>query len=275
MSELRQPAHISGRTTVVAIIGHPIRRVRSPTTVNAELAKRGIDAALVPADLDPSVVPSFLEMLRHRHNSPGCIVTVPHKSVCAGLVDELTERSRQLGAVNLIRRTAEGRLQGAMIDGEGFLSGLRGNGFDPKGKKAIVFGAGAVGRALLLSLMEAGASRVVYSDPDTSRLGELQRLAEAAGIADRLSIGLSRDLREFDLAVDASPVGMGADSRSPFDPTGLAADAMVADVVTDPVETPLLTAARSRGCRVQNGLAMSDAQLYTQLPFLGLGRGRE
>jgi shikimate dehydrogenase len=147
---------------------------------------------------------------------------------------------------------------------------LRQNGFEPSGKAAIVFGAGAVGRALLLSLGEAGMSRLVFSDPDAARVAQLQRLAEQAGLASLVSIGSPHDLRAFDLAVNASPVGMGADGRAAFDPQTLPPHALVADVVTDPVETPLLKAAKARGLRTQHGLAMSDAQVPTQLRFLGL-----
>jgi|FEC22Drversion2_1045045.scaffolds.fasta_scaffold00374_30 shikimate dehydrogenase len=265
---------ITGRTTVVTIIGHPVRQVRSPTTLNAALRQRNIDAVLVPIDLLPAAVPDFLKMLRQWENTPGCIVTVPHKSACAGLVDTTSERARRLGAVNLIRRSAGGRLHGDMIDGEGFLQALRAHAFDIADKQAVIFGAGAVGRALLLSLAGAGASRLVYSDPDRSRLETLRRLAQEAGVADRLALGAPADLSPFDIAVNASPVGMGG-TQMPFDPASLRPSALVADVVTDPAETLLLKAARARGCRVQNGLAMSDAQLEAQLAFLGLGSGSQ
>jgi shikimate dehydrogenase len=264
------PRSITGRTKVVAIIGHPTSQVRSPTSVNAEYARRGIDAVLVPIDLEPEAVPAFLNVLRHWHNAPGCVVTVPHKSACAPLLDGLSERARRLAAVNLIRRTAEGRLEGDMVDGEGFMLALRQNGFEPSGKAAMVFGAGAVGRALLLSLGEAGVSRLVFSDPDAGRIARLQRLAEEAGLASRVAVGAPEDLRAFDLAVNASPVGMGMDGRAAFDPSTLPTHALVADVVTDPVETPLLKAAKTRGLRIQHGLAMSDAQVGMQLAFLGL-----
>lgn len=265
------PPPITGRTTVVTIIGHPTRQVRSTTTLNAELRRRSIDAVLVPVDLEPAAVGDFLRMLRGWRNSPGCIVTVPHKSACAALVDSTSDRARRLGAVNLIRSSGDGRLYGDMVDGEGFMRALGAHDFDVAGRQAIVFGAGAVGRALLLSLAEAGAQRICYSDPDPARLEALRHLAQESGVSDRLSLGVPAGLQDFDLAVNASPVGMGADARLPFDPASLPKNALVADVVTDPVETPLLKAARLHGCRVQNGLAMSDAQLETQLGFLGLG----
>lgn len=261
---------ISGATTVLTIIGQPTRQVRSTTTLNAALRRQGIDAVLVPVDLDPAAVPAFLQALRGWHNAPGCIVTVPHKSPCAELVDQLTDRARLLGAVNLIRRGADGRLSGDMVDGLGFLAALRASGFDARGKNAAVFGAGAVGRALLLGLGEAGVQRLVFSDPDAARSAALLELARQAGLADRVTVGAIDDLGAFDLAVNASPVGMNGEDRLPFDPTRLPRHALVADVVTKPAETPLLKAAAAYGCRVQNGLAMSDAQAEMQLAFFDL-----
>lgn len=261
---------ISGATTVLTIIGQPTRQVRSTTTLNAGLRRRGIDAVLVPVDLAPAAVPAFLQALRGWHNAPGCIVTVPHKSQCAGLVDELTERARLLGAVNLVRRDADGRLRGDMIDGIGFIAALRANGFEARGKSAVVFGAGAVGRAMLLSLGEAGVGRLAFSDPDAANRTALIDLARQAGLADRLSTGPIDDLGDFDLAVNASPVGMNGEDRMPFDPTRLPRHALVADVVTKPAETPLLKAAAAHGCRVQTGLQMSDAQSAMQLEFFDL-----
>jgi len=261
---------ISGRTQVLTIIGHPISQVRSPTKLNAELQRTGVDAVLVPVDLEPAAVPAFLQALRGWRNSPGCIVTVPHKSPCAGLLDGLTERAGLLGAVNMVRRGADGRLTGDMVDGEGFMLALRDSGFDPAGKSVAVFGAGAVGRALLLSLAKAGVGRIVYHDPDEARRGTLASLAERAGVG-RLVAFDAGGLGGFDLAVNASPVGMNGEDRMAFDPAGLPEHALVADVVTNPVETPLLKAARARGCRTQHGRAMSDAQAQMQIAFFGLG----
>ncbi len=262
---------ISGRTTVLTIIGHPVSQVRSPTTINAELERSGVGAVLIPVDLEPSSVPSFIDMLRGWRNSPGCIVTVPHKTAVAGLIDELTERAKLLGAVNMVRRTPSGKLIGDMIDGLGFVEALKRNRFEPKAKRAVVFGGGAVGRAILLSLTEAGVSAISFHEPDKSRRDALRNLAQLAGVRDRFSTDALKDLECADLAVNASPVGMNGDGAMTFDPASLPAHALVADVVTQPAETPLLAAARAAGLRTQNGVAMADAQVTMQLQFFGFG----
>jgi shikimate dehydrogenase len=262
---------ISGRTTILSIIGHPVFQVRSPTTVNGEFARAGIDAALIPVDLEPSSLPSFVQVLRGWQNSPGCIVTLPHKTAVAGLVDELTGRAKLLNAVNIIRRTPTGHLVGDMIDGLGFVEALKRHGFEVKGKRVAVFGAGAVGRAMLLSLADAGAAGISFHEPDETRRAALLSLAAAAGIASRLSIEAQQNLESADLAVNASPVGMNGDDSMAFDPARLPSHALVADVVTNPVETPLLLAARAMGLRTQSGIAMADAQLRMQLRYFGFG----
>jgi shikimate dehydrogenase len=260
---------ISGRTTILTIVGHPVLQVRSPMTVNREFARTGVDAVLIPVDLEPSSLPSFVQMLRGWQNSPGCIVTSPHKTAAAGLINELTNRAMLLGAVNIIRRTSSGHLVGDMIDGLGFLEALKRNGFDARGKRIAVFGAGAVGRDLLLSLTDAGVSTISFHEPDETRRAALRNLALTADIASRFSTDALENLENVDLAINASPMGMNGDAGMAFDPARLPAHALVADVVTNPVETPLLLAARLAGLRTQSGIAMADAQLLMQLRYFG------
>ena len=121
-----------------------------------------------------------------------------------------------------------------------------------------------------LDLAEAGIQRIAFSDPDAGRVAALMDLARTARVDDRISAGTVDDLGAVDLAVNASPVGMNGEDRMPFDPARLPRHAMVADVVTKPVETPLLRAAKAHGCRIQTGLEMSDAQATMQLDFFGL-----
>jgi shikimate 5-dehydrogenase len=139
----------TGRTRVLSIIGHPIKQVRSPIVVNTELARRGIDAVLVPIDIEASALGAFFTVLRAFENTPGAIVTIPHKIASVEYVDALSDRARLLGAVNMVRRLPGGRLEGDMSDGLGFLAAAAQQGVSARGKSVAVFGGGAVGRAML------------------------------------------------------------------------------------------------------------------------------
>lgn len=90
---------------------------------------------MIPVDIAPQAVADYLNTLRGWHNMSGVLVTVPHKQRAAALVDELTPRARHLNAVNVIRKLADGRLQGDMLDGVGFQLAAEAHGFNAAGKK--------------------------------------------------------------------------------------------------------------------------------------------
>ena len=111
---------VSGTTQVVAVIGHPIAQVKSPDNFNRYFAEQHMDSVMIPVDIVPDAVAAYLNALRGWQNMSGVLVTVPHKQRAAALVDDLTPRARRLNAVNVIRKLADGRLQGDMLDGVGF-----------------------------------------------------------------------------------------------------------------------------------------------------------
>ncbi|VDA29599.1 Shikimate dehydrogenase (NADP(+)) [Klebsiella pneumoniae] len=103
---------VSGTTQVVAVIGHPIAQVKSPDNFNRYFAEQHMDSIMIPVDIVPDAVAAYLNALRGWQNMTGVLVTVPHKQRAAALVDDLTPRARRLNAVNVIRKLADGRLQG-------------------------------------------------------------------------------------------------------------------------------------------------------------------
>lgn len=113
---------VSGTTQVVAVIGHPIAQVKSPDNFNRYFAEQHMDSVMIPVDIAPDAVAAYLNALRGWQNMTGVLVTVPHKQRAAALVDDLTPRARRLNAVNVIRKLADGRLQGDMLDASAFSS---------------------------------------------------------------------------------------------------------------------------------------------------------
>ena len=140
----------NGRTRVVSIVGAPVAQVRSPAVLNRELARRGIDAVMIAIEVAPAGLAGFFEFLRSWENSPGTVITIPHKTAAVPYLDAMTDRARLLGAANMVRRTSDGRLEGDMVDGPGFMTALASHGVSAQGKTVAIFGAGAVGRSLSL-----------------------------------------------------------------------------------------------------------------------------
>lgn len=246
---------ITGESQVVAVVGNPVRHSLSPLILNAAFAAAGLDwvcTAFEPPEEAGADIPAAVHTLGLR----GLSVTMPFKEVVAASLEQLTPVARALGAVNCVR-WQDGRLTGDNTDGDGFVDALRAEGFDPRGRRCVLFGAGGAGRAVAWALGQAGAAEVVVVNRNRERAEAAVDLAGAVG-----RLGEPTDVRESELVVNATPLGMGGDATSggarplPIDPSLLHNGHVVTDLIYHPLTTPLLEAAAAQGARVLNGVGM-------------------
>ncbi len=260
---------VSGTTTFVPLIGHPVAQVKSPAPMNRWFADNDVDAVIVPLDIRPQAVAAFFEVMRAMENCAGCSVTMPHKQAAFVACDEVTERARRAKAVNTIRRSPNGRLIGDMTDGLAFVAALVGHGVTVAGAHVLLVGAGGAGTAIAFELAAEGAASLTVIEVDQMRqralLSELARHHPGLRTYDRAEQG-----RAVDIAVNASTLGMNAADPLPWPVDRLQGARIVADAVTSPVITPWLQEATRRGIPVQNGEEMAVAQLPIQLSYLRL-----
>ncbi len=262
---------IDGASRLLGIVGDPVAQVRSPPLWNALFRHNNVNAVCVPFHVHPETFAEFLSGLRPALNLIGLLVTIPHKIAAAKQAHLLTERAQKVGTANTLRPLPDGRWEGDILDGHGFVSALESSGQTVDNRRALVVGAGGVGSAIAFALAEAGAVRVDIADIDAPRaLALTQRIAVLTGVPSAVSPARAAG---FDLIVNASPLGMRAGDPMPVDLTGLTARAIVGDVVISRTLTPILTAARAAGCHVQPGAAMTDHQVAAMAAFLGLETG--
>ncbi|MCJ0765909.1 shikimate dehydrogenase family protein [Variovorax terrae] len=263
---------LKGSTQLVAIVGTPIAQVKSPENFNAWFEREQQDLAMIAMDVRAPDLGHCIALMRGWNNLRGCVVTVPYKQAFAAQIDGLSARSAALRAVNVVRREPDGRLVGDMVDGFGFLNAARQHRFRAAGRQALVVGAGGVGGAIAHALCEAGIARLALMDTDAARQDSLAALLAQAFPAVELLRGCA-SLADFDLVVNATPVGMGGTGELPLPRElldSLRSDALAADVVTSPPVTPFLELARARGCRIQTGAEMARAQLEFLGGFIGV-----
>jgi shikimate dehydrogenase len=240
---------ITGATRLAAVIGDPIAHSRSPAIHNAAFASTGLDWTFVAFRVPPGAGRAAVDAMRTL-GLGGLSVTMPHKADAAAACDELTPDAAALGAVNSVIPLPDGRLLGDSTDGEGFLRALLDEGVDPAGGRVLVLGAGGAARALVVALGRVGASVTVAARRRESAESAAALAPGAAGV------GLAdADPGAADVVVNATPLGMRGEAPV-IDPDRLNSSQLVVDTVYDPLETPLLVAARARGVRVANGLGM-------------------
>lgn len=261
---------ISGTTTLIAHLGYPTETFKAPLIYNPYFEKAGIDAVVVPMGVQAADYPAVLKALFRLTNIRGALVTMPHKVRTVALLDECSTAVRIAGACNAILRRPDGTLLGDLFDGEGFVRGLRRKGLRLATSACLVVGAGGVGSAIAAALAAAGVARLALHDSNAAAAAALAARLNEHYPALAVQTG-TNDPAGFDLVVNATPLGMRAGDPLPVDVVRIAPTAFVGEVVLKEEITPLLRAARAKGCRIQVGMDMLFEQIPAYLEFFGYG----
>lgn len=260
---------IRGTTTLIAHLGFPTEAFKAPLIYNPYFEQAGIDAVVVPMGVTADAYPQFLKLLFRLSNIGGALVTMPHKVTTVALLDEATPAVRVAGSCNAVRRAPDGRLQGDIFDGEGFVRAVVRKGRRLAGARVLVVGSGGAGAAIAASCAAAGAGALSLFDLDAGAAEALGRRLRARHPALAVATG-ARDPAGCDIVVNATPLGMRDGDPLPIDAARLDRAALVGDVVMKQELTPLLRAARDRGCAIQVGTDMLFEQIPAYLEFFGL-----
>ncbi len=260
---------IDGHTEVIAHLGYPTHSFKAPLIYNPYFAAAGINALVVPMACRAEDFATVLPALFKLDNVRGALVTMPHKVSVLRLLDAATPAVEIAGACNAVKRLPDGTLLGDQFDGEGFVRGVRGKGFEPRGKRALVVGCGGVGCAIAASLAATQPAAMALHDVRGDMADALARRLRQHYPQIEVTTG-SGDPAGFDLVVNCTPLGMRAGDPLPFDVERLDARTFVGEVVLSQAVTPLLQAAQARGCRVQVGTDMLFEMIPAYLEFFGL-----
>jgi shikimate dehydrogenase len=260
------PNILDGATRVHFIVGDPIAQVKSPAGVTQAYQERGHNAMVMPAHVVPSALATWVAGVSLARNVDGIIVTVPHKFASFALCATTSERAAFLRTVNTMRRNANGSWHGDMFDGLGFVQAMRDQACPPEGKKALLVGAGGAGSAIAHALVMAGVSALAIHDEDTARRTSL--VDRLAGLNQCPVLHGNADPSGFDIVVNATPVGMKEFDPYPLDIHKLEKTMFVGCVITAPAITPLIAAARAKGCATITGAHMFGRVRDLMVDFL-------
>ena len=261
---------ISGKTLLVAHIGYPIEDFKAPLIYNPWFEKKRIDAVVMPMGVKAEDYVAALRAIRRLTNLRGALITMPHKVKTLSLVDEATPAARIAGACNAILVRPDGTMLGDQFDGAGFVRGVERKGKKLAGLRALVCGNGGVGSAITASLAAAGVAELALYDISAPASLALANRLRAQFPQLVITTG-SNDPADRDLIVNATPLGMQDGDPLPFDISRISPSTFVGEVVMRRTITPLLAAARARGCAIQVGTDMLFEMIPAYLEFFGLG----
>ena len=242
-------------TRKACVIGWPIKHSRSPLIHGHWLKAYEIAGTYEKVAVAPDDLGDFLQSLR-AGAFVGCNVTVPHKETVFAAADHCEPEAVSVGAANTLWLEG-GRLCATNTDTYGFMSHLQSSApaWTPASGTVAVLGAGGAARAIVHGLLQAGVPKVRLYNRTAERAAELADHF-GAGVEAGAWDGRSTELDQVSLLVNTTSLGMDGSAPLEIDLSGMARDAVVADIVYAPLETELLKQAKTRGLTCVDGLGM-------------------
>lgn len=241
-----------------AVIGYPVVHSLSPKIHGYWLQSHQLEGEYGLLEVNPegTQFEKTLQELRARGYC-GVNVTVPFKERAYRAMDEVEDVAKAIGAVNTIIVKKDGTLWGTNTDAYGFIQNIRAH--VPTivflDKKAMLLGAGGAARAIIYGLLKEGIKTIYLTNRTIARAQELK-----TQFGDRIHVISWEDketiLKEIDILINSTVLGMEKQAPLTIDITRLPAHALVTDIVYKPKETPLLIQAKSQGNKTVEGFGM-------------------
>jgi 3-dehydroquinate dehydratase / shikimate dehydrogenase len=233
-------------TRIFGVAGNPIAHSLSPLMHNTAFRRESVNAVMLP--LKVRMLDDMLTIVRELPLS-GVAVTMPLKQEVLPYLANMDPLTTRIGACNTLRTGADGKLYGFNTDVAGVVRPLERRMRLP-GARILVLGAGGAARAAVFGLVGQGAEVFIVNRTHETAVA-LARKAKAKSLKqDQLA------KQRFDAIINTTPCGMaGVKQAMPIKENELNAG-LVFDMVYNPLDTPLLKLAHSRGLQIVSGLEM-------------------
>ena len=244
------------RFLMAGVMGWPVMHSRSPMLHNYLFRQYGLAGTYVPLAIRPEGLAAALRAL-HPLGFAGCNLTIPHKQQAMAIVDEVDTVAKSIGAISCVVARPDGSLAGSNNDCYGFIQNLKQEqpGWRADTGPIAVIGAGGGSRAVCYALAQEGAKeiRLVNRTPERA-----QTIANEFGSPIKSYSWSQRHelLEDVAMVVNTTSQGMVGNPALDINLDRLPANALAADIIYIPLETPFLAAARTRGNKTVNGLGM-------------------
>ncbi|MFN3946583.1 MAG: shikimate dehydrogenase [Aquificaceae bacterium] len=253
---------LDGRTEVYGVVGYPIKHSLSPVFQNKAFEYFSLKAVYVPFEVKPEdFEKAFLGLWAL--GVKGVNITLPHKEKALELSHFTDQHAKAIGSANTLKFTPEG-VYAYNTDWIGFLKAVKKVLPDLRRVKALVLGAGGSSRAILYALQKEGAE--VYLWNRTTE--KAQRLCETFPC--KVVKKPEEIIKEVELLINTTSSGLREEDPPLFDYGFLEAKHKVMDIIYK--ETPLVRAAKEKGCTLASGF---DMLLYQGMESFRIWTGLE
>ena len=266
---------ITGKTSLIGVIGNPIQHSLSPIIHNAAFNEMDLDWCYLPIRCEKNNLELVLKGLREI-NCKGLNITIPHKTNVINICNKVDSIAKKIGAVNTLIPNKMGGWTGSNTDIDGFLYSLQFNN-NWTNKKAIILGSGGSAKAIVFGLQRIGFSEIIIVN---RKADSIERFLKNLNINQEesynkylkinglliTSLEIIEKIQNADLIINTTPVGMyqagkgKEESNSiPFGEEiweNLNSKTTLYDLIYNPRPTKWLKIGAKYGCKQINGLEM-------------------
>jgi 3-dehydroquinate dehydratase/shikimate dehydrogenase len=253
LKEIYRIEQLDQATRIYGVAGNPVGHSLSPLMQNTAFHRERVNSVYLP--LKTESVEDLFTLARHLPLG-GLSITMPLKQQVLPYLANVDPLTARLGACNTIRMGVDGKLYGFNTDVAGIVRPLE-KRVSLKGARVLVLGAGGAGRAAVYGLAEKGAQVSIWSRNE-ARAKELAADASSSPGTSAVAAITENEIAKttFDVLINATPCGMSGNSHLLPLETDEWKARLVFDLVYNPLETPLLKEARTRGFAVIQGVEM-------------------
>jgi 3-dehydroquinate dehydratase/shikimate dehydrogenase len=244
--DLYRVEQLDQATRIFGVAGNPISHSLSPLMHSTAFRRENVNAVMLPLK-----VKSLSDLLTLTRDLPlsGVAVTMPLKQEVLPHLANMDPLTARIGACNTLRTGADGKLYGFNTDVAGVVRPLE-KRMKIKGSRILVLGAGGAARAAVFGLVEQGAE-VFVTNRTHEKAVALSRKAHAKSLKQDV---LAKN--RFDAIINTTPCGMAGVKQAMAIKENELNASLVFDMVYNPLDTPLLKLAHSRGLAVISGIEM-------------------
>ncbi len=236
-----------------ALTGHPLGHSMSPFIHEKLFQASGKNEEYSLVDIAPENLEAELPKLLAE--TEGINVTIPHKSAVIPFMDKLDESAARYNSVNCIN-CRDGEIIGYNTDCDGFLRSVPREALS---SKVLIIGCGGVGRMIAIEAARHGADITMAIIPEAAEMAKVlvDEITERYSEASVKTVMTDSIYGEFDLLINASPVGMYPKTdECPVTEEVIKNCKNVFDVIYNPSETKLMKTAASLGIPTVGGMSM-------------------